>query len=347
LTSEGTEDPASLLLPSDPGGWPAQHALCHANADSACPQEIISGGDIEELDLFPEYLRGAIRRNDTGSHQTAAVSMNFPSHVIADVDCIMTMEVYPNKVERLAVLIFDAHLETNGEVRELIVPGGLKVIAIQLQGSPPGSVTNVFGRITAAALESAPYRRREISEAGAQVATRCVTMSDFTDVHKGAIITLTLGRRAASQLYEKLFKSKVHNRYFCFCIHRISLQSLPIFLYRATREFKRPVVRENSLHAVSKFPSAPPIGPFPLQQSDSRPGPGNPLSCPYYPLPGMTSLSDLLRFLGREVLEALSRQLDELKSPALEPRTLITVSGALIISRHSLAGFSAWNSKAS
>lgn len=346
MTSEGTEDPASLLS-SDPGGWPARHALCHTNADSACPQEIISGADIEELDLFPEYLRGAIRRDNTGSHQTAAVSMNFPSHVIADVDCIMTMEVYPNKVERLAMLIFDAHLETNGEVRELIIPGGLKVIAIQLQGSPPSSVTNVFGQITAAALESAPYRRCEISEAGAQVATRCVTMSDFTDVHKGAIITLTLGRRAASQLYEKLFKSKVHDRYFCFCIHRVSLQSLPIFLYRATREFKRPVVRQNSLHAVSKFPSAPPIGPFPLQQSDSRPGPGNLLSCSFYPLPSMTLLSDLFRFLGREIFKALSCQLDELELPVLELRTLITVSGVLIISRYSLAGFSAWNSKAS
>jgi hypothetical protein len=213
LTSEGTKDPASLLLPSDSGGGPAQHALCHASVDSACPQEIISGGDIEELDLFPEYLRGAIKRNETGSHRAAAVSMNFPSHVIADVDCIMTMEVYPNKVEHLAVLIFNVHLETNGEIRELIMPGGLKIIAIQLQGSPPSSVATVFGPITAAALESAPNRRREISEGGAQVATRCVTMSDFTDVHKGAIITLTLGRRAASQLYEKLFKSKVHNGY--------------------------------------------------------------------------------------------------------------------------------------
>jgi hypothetical protein len=82
------------------------------------------------------------------------------------------------------------------------------VIASKLQGSPPESVTNIFGHENAAAPENAPYRRLEVSEANAQVATRYITMSDFTDTDKGAIITLTLGRRVVSQLYEKLFKSK-------------------------------------------------------------------------------------------------------------------------------------------
>jgi hypothetical protein len=108
-------------------GQPDSYAL---KSNSNYLQEITSGADVEELDLFPEYLRGAIRRNDTGGHKTAAVSMNFPPRIIADVDCIMTMEVYPNKVERLALLIFNAYLETNGEVRELVIPGGLKAIAI-------------------------------------------------------------------------------------------------------------------------------------------------------------------------------------------------------------------------
>ena len=82
----------------------------------------------------------------------------------------------------------------------------MKVIASQLQGSPPKPVTNVFGRVTAAVLEPAPYRRIEVLEANSQVATRCIKMSDFTDINKGAIITLTLGRGAASQLFEKPFK---------------------------------------------------------------------------------------------------------------------------------------------
>jgi hypothetical protein len=61
-------------------------------------------------------LRGAIRRNDRAGRKTAAVCMNFPARIIAGVDCIMTMEVCPNKVKRLALLIFNAHLETSGKM---------------------------------------------------------------------------------------------------------------------------------------------------------------------------------------------------------------------------------------
>ena len=55
--------------------------------------------------------------------------MNSPSHVIADVNCMITMQVSLNKGERLTLLTFDAHLEINGEVLELVILGGLKVIA--------------------------------------------------------------------------------------------------------------------------------------------------------------------------------------------------------------------------
>lgn len=98
---------------------------------------------------------------------------------------------------------FGAHLEINGEVRELVIPGGLKVMARQLQGSPPECVATAFGSVTAAAAESAPYRGFGVAEADAQVATRCITMSDISNIHKGAMIAVTLGRRAASQMYEK------------------------------------------------------------------------------------------------------------------------------------------------
>jgi len=48
--------------------------------------EITSDADVKELNLFPEYLRGAIRRNDIGGHHAATLPMSFPSNVIADVD---------------------------------------------------------------------------------------------------------------------------------------------------------------------------------------------------------------------------------------------------------------------
>jgi hypothetical protein len=138
--------------------------------------------------------------------------MSFPPG-LDDVNCAMTIQVYSNKVERLAWLIYRAHLETNGNVRELIIPGGLKVVSTQLQGSPPEAVLEVFGRECADAIAGSPYRKIEISDDSSRVATRCVTMSDFADATKGATITLTIGRTGASKIFEKLFKSKSHSRY--------------------------------------------------------------------------------------------------------------------------------------
>ncbi|KAL2272396.1 hypothetical protein FJTKL_06744 [Diaporthe vaccinii] len=170
--------------------------------------EILAGADTAELDLFfPEYLAGAIRRHDT-TPKTAAVTIRFPANSIADVTCAIFIEVMPNKVERLASLLFNAQLETNGDVRELILPGGVCVVPTRLQGSPPESVKTVFGSTIAAALESAPYRKIEVSEAGPRMATRCVTMTECADANKGALISVALGRRDASRIYEKLFKSK-------------------------------------------------------------------------------------------------------------------------------------------
>ncbi|RSL88748.1 hypothetical protein CDV31_016006 [Fusarium ambrosium] len=188
-------------------------------------QDVTSGADIEALGVFPEYLRDAIRRDSIGDRQIAAVSMNFPPNVIGDVDCAMTMEVLPNKVERLGMLLFDAHLETNGRVRELLLPGGTTAIVYRLEGSRPKRISDVFGDTIAAAIRSAPYRRREELEKGVDSSTRCVWMSEFRDVDKGATITLTLGRRNASQIFERLFKSKLRSRY-AVCP---SVQMVPIF----------------------------------------------------------------------------------------------------------------------
>ncbi|KJZ69374.1 hypothetical protein HIM_11235 [Hirsutella minnesotensis 3608] len=211
--STGREFLVSPLYANErPQDLPTHHDASHTDAVPAqAKHDITSGADIEGLALFPEYLRGAIRRDDAGDGKTAAVSMNFPPDIIADVDCAMTMEILPNKVERLAILLFDAHLEMNGKVRELVLPGGITAIAYRLQGGRPGPVSDVFGAETVAAIESAPYRRYEVSEG--TIATRCVSMSDFVDADKGAIITLTLGMREASQIFEKLFKSKLHSRY--------------------------------------------------------------------------------------------------------------------------------------
>lgn len=86
------------------------------------------GASINVLGIFPEYLGGVIRRDNASDYKTAALLINFLSNIIADVDCVMTIEILPNKVERLISLIFNTYLETNRNLREVIVPSGLKVI---------------------------------------------------------------------------------------------------------------------------------------------------------------------------------------------------------------------------
>ncbi|KAF4985847.1 hypothetical protein FDECE_16279 [Fusarium decemcellulare] len=176
-------------------------------------QDITIGADVEGLKVFPEYLRNAIKRDGAGDDRTAAVSMNFPPDLIADVDCIMTLEVLPNKVERIGMLLFSAHLETIGKTRELVLQGGTTAVVDRLKGSLPTAISEVLGDTIAAAIRSAPYRRLEELDLGVDSATGCVQMSDFCDADKGASITLTLGRRHGSQIFEKLFKSKRRSHY--------------------------------------------------------------------------------------------------------------------------------------
>ncbi|KAH8746942.1 hypothetical protein F5883DRAFT_437770 [Diaporthe sp. PMI_573] len=181
------------------------------NSSTSPKAETLVGADIAELNLFPKYLAGAIQKYNT-TPKTATIAIQFPANSIVDINCAMIIKVLPNKVERLASLLFSTHLETNRDLREVILPGSLYIVPTQLQGSLPESVAKVFGATTAATLKSAPYRKIEVSEAGSRVATCCITMSEYSNAKKGAVLKVAVGRREASKIYEKLFKSKSSSR---------------------------------------------------------------------------------------------------------------------------------------
>lgn len=146
----------------------------------------MTGASVEGiLDLFPDYLGGAIRRDGTGDQITGAVTMNFPRTSFGDVSCIMTLVVQANKVERLAMLLFGAHVESEGRSREVVLQDGARLLPspqVILQGSYGNAVHQVFGSVTAAAITAAPFRRREMLQ-GTR-ATRCVTMTIFSEVFR-------------------------------------------------------------------------------------------------------------------------------------------------------------------
>lgn len=169
--------------------------------------QVATGASIEGLlSLFPEYFSDAIRKDGTTDHMTAAVTMNFPRKSFGDVSCIMTLVVEANKVERLAMLLFRAHLESTGETREVVLQDGARLLPnphVVLQGSHSDAVSEIFGPETAAAIAAAPFRRRE-RVAGTR-ATRCVTMTISRESCMPATITLTLGLREGFEIFNKLY----------------------------------------------------------------------------------------------------------------------------------------------
>ncbi|KAF4461626.1 hypothetical protein FALBO_11569 [Fusarium albosuccineum] len=181
-------------------------------------QDITIGADVEGLKVFPEYLRNAIKRDGAGDDRTAAVSMNFPLDLVADVDCIMTLEVLPNKVERIGMLLFNAHLETIGKTRELVLQGGTTAVVDRLKGSLPTAISEVLGDTIAAAIRSAPYRKLEVLDLGVDSATGCVQIDIQCEVQRqgpGHVTTEVL-KFLPSPFRNRLdqFNSGVHPRYF-------------------------------------------------------------------------------------------------------------------------------------
>ncbi|KAF5963517.1 hypothetical protein FBULB1_13343 [Fusarium bulbicola] len=183
----------------------------HTCADSCLPEEqaqSFKAASIQGLSsVFPEYMSGAIRRNDPGEGDcvTAAITMNFPSRSIGQVGCVMTLAVESNKVEHLAMLLFKTHLESDGTSRELVLQGGTRVTPypqLLLQGSYSDTISEVFGLEIAGAIAASPYRRQEIRVG--TLATRCVTMTIYGTVHEPVLITLNLGLAEATKIYEKL-----------------------------------------------------------------------------------------------------------------------------------------------
>lgn len=173
--------------------------------------QVVSGASIPGLlSVFPSYINGAIRRDNHEDHVTAAVTMNFPGASFGGVPCIMTLVVEPNKVERLAMLLFRAHLESTGESRELVLESGTRTIPkpqLLLQGSPSDAVSQVFGPEIAGAIAATPFRKREVSEG--ILATRCVTMTIPHEASSAALITLTMGLEEGIGIQGRLYRRTV------------------------------------------------------------------------------------------------------------------------------------------
>jgi hypothetical protein len=159
-------------------------------------------------DVFEQYICGAVRRDKVESGGTtywvAAVTMDFPHQGL--VDCLMSVAIQQNKVEFLAMALFKVHVESVGEVRYVVLNGGVKLLPnpeITLKGVLDEAIISVFGPKIYEAITASRMRKMEREE-GTHV-TECVSMMLTSNPVEGAIINLSLDVKEGAQIQNKLY----------------------------------------------------------------------------------------------------------------------------------------------
>lgn len=171
--------------------------------------DAVTGAHIQGLmDLVPPYMCGAIRRDDSNGRLTAAVTMNFPiARLEVDTPCAITFAILDTKVEYIAEKLYNAHLEQEGSRRVIYYDGEARKARIgpdfTLDCCSMEAIPVLFGPLLSAGNMESPHRLQEARN-GSSI-THTVTMGDFHEVGKGAVITVSLGITAGTQIFEKLY----------------------------------------------------------------------------------------------------------------------------------------------
>lgn len=166
--------------------------------------------------LFPRYLAGAVKRtaNPTdGSGYVTAVAMILPAAPFATRrGCQMTLDIMSNKVEHLAMDLFNVHLETTEGLRYLCCAGGAKVLPnpkLTVRGCLHSAITRIFGAETAHAIRASPGYQDEVKQG--RDCTDCVSMAISHGAEDVAQIVVELGLREGSLISERLFDLTARN----------------------------------------------------------------------------------------------------------------------------------------
>jgi hypothetical protein len=118
----------------------------------------------------------------------------------------MSLAIRANKVEYIAMELFEIHLETEDGFRCIVLGNGVRCVPGQemfLQGAQPEAIDKLLGPVTGRAISMSPARQEELNQA--ILATRCVTMEIARNPADGAILNLNLGLEAGFEISDKLF----------------------------------------------------------------------------------------------------------------------------------------------
>ncbi|KAF4627054.1 hypothetical protein G7Y89_g11104 [Cudoniella acicularis] len=101
-------------------------------------------------DVFNEYIcdvvGGDIFQSNGTTYVKAAITMTFPKWAI--LDCVMSLVIHESKVGDLAKALFNVQVVSEGNVRCLLLPGGVRATPntdLTLKGVPDETIIRVFG----------------------------------------------------------------------------------------------------------------------------------------------------------------------------------------------------------
>jgi len=171
------------------------------NTTSAKEQPVFENASLQGIaKILDESMFDAVRRVKVGNDSKAAVAMVFPGRV-GPVDCLMSLHVREEDVERLAMALFNAEVKWM-EQGLRVVRDGFAFIAPEaiLKGVPDEAILKVFGSEIHGATAGSPVRWRELAEG--KHLTECVSM---ILTKNGTIISLSLDLEGGLHIRDKLY----------------------------------------------------------------------------------------------------------------------------------------------
>ncbi|KAK1973574.1 hypothetical protein LZ30DRAFT_743124 [Colletotrichum cereale] len=177
-----------------------QEAGVTEGSDPACGGTLLPPA-ISITRIFPPYMCSAIIKDIWSS---AMLQMSFPDN--PSDDCLMTLSILPNKVEYLAMALFGIHLESENELRHVVLGNGSCIIPsdqIQLDGVEEKASDEILGLATSRAVQVSLKRTMEIGNACTR--TKCITMTVSKSYNTPASLSLTLGLEEGLRLRHLMF----------------------------------------------------------------------------------------------------------------------------------------------
>ncbi|KAF2253261.1 hypothetical protein BU26DRAFT_547790 [Trematosphaeria pertusa] len=122
-------------------------ALSSASIEASNQEQTLTGAKINGLvSVFPQWIVRAIRKG-----HGVGVTMVFPANLpTGRVQCLMSLAISPDKVQRLASVLFDIHLEIEDGFRFVVHNNTVRISPrpeIYLQGAAEKAIIECLGRI--------------------------------------------------------------------------------------------------------------------------------------------------------------------------------------------------------